>query len=45
MSFKKYQEKSINNAEKLAKSNELKDKKKPEQLEFDFEDKSYGGTI
>ena len=28
MSFKKYQEKSINNAEKLAKSNELKDKMK-----------------
>ena len=28
MSFKKYQEKSINNAEKLAKSNKLKDKMK-----------------
>ena len=28
MSFKKYQEKSIHNAEKLAKSNELKDKMK-----------------
>ena len=28
MSFEKYQEKSINNAEKLAKSNELKDKMK-----------------